>query len=144
MLFKNKRMLNETGRFPSSCTVCRLFVHTARTEILLRRRKTSQSSSHNAKHLHQIVGCFNKMLIRMWISGNCRLFILLLSLLRLLIKHFVLISHISTLLQGWPLITVKWACLAEQAAKNELLRASQSSLIHSHLKGLGPNQRSHY
>lgn len=50
----------------------------------------------------------------MWISGNCWLFILLglLTLPRLLIKHFVLISHISTLLRGWPLIMVKWACFS--------------------------------
>lgn len=57
----------------------------------------------------------------MWISGNCWLFILLelLTLPWLLIKHFVLISHISTLLQGWPPIMVKWACSAEQCSQEQ-------------------------
>lgn len=45
-----------------------------------------------------MVDCFNKMLIRIWISGNCWLFILLglLTSPQLLINHFVLITHFHT------------------------------------------------
>lgn len=85
-----------------------------------RKREKRQKSSYNAIP-PPLVGGLNKMLIRIWISGNCWLFILPapLTLPWLLIKHFVLISHISTLLQGRPLITMEWARSAQQCSQEQ-------------------------
>lgn len=84
-----------------------------------KKRKAAKKSSYNAKP-PPLVGGLNEMLIRIGISGNCWLFILPpLTLPWLLITHFVLISHISTLLQGWPLLTMEWASSAQPCSQQQ-------------------------
>lgn len=109
-----------------ACWYRHAYPHTHTQNGSRREEKSKRKKGRIAQVLLQckpplLVGGFNKMLIRMWISGNCWLFILLelLTLPWLLIKHFVLISHISTLLQGWPLIMVKWARSAEQCSQEQ-------------------------